>query len=64
MRLGLPLDDPEKLRGGLEVWYLKTRFAYRVPLNDVLVVLGTCPDVSYSWHGGADGGWLPGADAE
>lgn len=63
VRLGLPLNDPEKLKGGLELWYLKTRFAYRVPLNDVLAALSICPDSSYSWRGGADGGWLPGTDA-
>lgn len=59
LRLGVPLTDQGELRRGLELWYLKTRFAYRVPLNDVLAALGRCPDVSYSWRGGADGGWLP-----
>jgi hypothetical protein len=58
-RLGVPLDDREKLRTGLELWYLKTRFAYRVPLDDVIEVLGSCPDALYAWKGGAAGRWLP-----
>lgn len=59
LRLGLPLGDPEKLRMGLELWYLKTRFAYRVPLDDVLEALERCPDALYTWKGGATGRWLP-----
>jgi len=59
LRLGLPLDNPEKLRVGLELWYLKTRFAYRVPLDDVLEALGRCSDASHTWKGGAAGRWLP-----
>lgn len=59
LRLGLPLDDRERLRGGLELWYLKTRFAYRMPLEDVLEALGGCPDATHSWKGGAAGRWLP-----
>ena len=57
LRLGVPLDDPAALRQGLEVWYLKTRFAYRVPLNDVLNTLSRCPDTSFTWSGGLDGQW-------
>jgi len=64
VRLGLPLDDPKKLRAGLELWYLKTRFAYRVPLTDVLGALGSCPDASHTWKGGAAGRWLPPPSAE
>ncbi len=63
-RLGVPLDDPEKLRVGLELWYLKTRFAYRVPLDDVLGALRNCPDALYTWKGGAAGRWLPPPSAE
>lgn len=59
LRLGVALDKPEKLRGGLELWYLKTRFAYRVPLEDVLAVLATYPGPNHEWQGGAAGRWLP-----
>lgn len=64
LRLGLPLDDPERLRGGLELWYLKTRFAYRVPLGGVVEALLGCPDATYSWTGGAAGRWLPPDETE
>ena len=59
LRLGVPLDKPDRLRGGLEVWYLKTRFAYRVPMADVLSTLATYPGLNYQWKGGAAGRWLP-----
>lgn len=59
LRLGLPLGKPERLRGGLELWYLKTRFAYRVPLGDVLAVLATYPGPNHRWSGGVAGRWLP-----
>lgn len=59
LRLGVPLTDQDELRRGLELWYLKTRFAYRVPLGDVLEALGRCLDPSYNWKGGANGRWLP-----
>lgn len=60
-RLGLPSDAREKLRAGLELWYLKTRFAYRVPLNDVLDALERYPaaEGNYTWGGGREGGWRP-----
>ncbi len=61
LRLGLPLDNRDKLRGGLELWYLKTRFAYRVPLETVLETLAGVPRAEkledYSWHGGQSGHW-------
>jgi hypothetical protein len=59
LRLGLPLDDPERLRGGLELWYLKTRFAYRVPLDEVVAALSRATGAHSSWKGGAAGRWLP-----
>ena len=59
LRLGVPLDKPDRLRGGLEVWYLKTRFAYRVPMADVLNTLATYPGPDHTWKGGAAGRWLP-----
>jgi len=45
-RLGLPRHDPEALRQGLELWYLRTRFAYRVPFERVLQALSR-PDAGY-----------------
>lgn len=57
-RLGLPLNDPVALRSGLELWYLRTRFAYRVPLDDVVAALGVHPgDQSVQWSGGPGGRW-------
>lgn len=60
-RLGVPLDNPDRLRGGLELWYLKTRFAYRVPLADVLAALAEYPGPDHRWRGGTAGGWRFGA---
>lgn len=58
VRVGLPLDDAHKLRAGLEVWYLKTRFAYRAPFEEVLAVLAVRPVGSSSvWQGGPRGEW-------
>lgn len=57
-RLGIPAGDPERTRLGLEVWYLKTRFAYRVPLDEVAEAVSTRPDsVEAVWTGGRDGAW-------
>lgn len=64
LRLGLPLDDPERLRSGLELWYLKTRFAYRVPLDEVVVALSRAPGPHSNWKGGAAGRWLSPDDGE
>ena len=58
LRLGLPLDDPARLKGGLELWYLKTRFAYRIPLENVVKTLASAPrDGAWVWQGGPDGSW-------
>lgn len=57
LRLGVPLGKPDRLRGRLELWYLKTRFAYRVPLADVLAALAKYPGPDHTWRGGAAGGW-------
>ena len=61
LRLGLPLDNRDKLREGLELWYLKTRFAYRIPLKSVLETLESVPQTEepadYHWNGGQDGQW-------
>ena len=46
----------------LEVWYLKTRFAYRVPLDEVVAVLLTWPGPGHYWQGGPQGGWRVGTN--
>lgn len=57
-RLGLPRADVERTRLGLEVWYLKTRFAYRVPLDEVAVAVASRPAAAGSaWSGGRHGAW-------
>lgn len=57
-RLGLPLNDAAAVRAGLELWYLRTRFAYRVPLDEVVAVLGTYPGgEGVEWLGGPGGAW-------
>lgn len=55
--LGLELSDPAVLRAGLELWYLKTRFAYRIPLSAILECLSASPGEGYSWRGGPEGSW-------
>ncbi len=54
--IGLELTSQEKLEQGLELWYLKTRFAYRVSLDDLMKVLETYPGHGV-WLGGKDGMW-------
>lgn len=59
-RLALDFTSDARLTAGLEVWYLKTRFAYRVPLSDVVAVLLAHPDpgaMNLTWRGGVDGAW-------
>lgn len=57
-RLGLASDDPGRVRSGLEVWYLKTRFAYRVPLDEVAAAVARRPSVpDTTWTGGRGGAW-------
>lgn len=71
LRLALPLRDEGKLRQGLELWYLKTRFAYRAPLEQVLRALAQRPQVpgpsgsgsDLAWRGGVDGAWQSGPTA-
>ena len=47
----------EDLRRRLELWYLRTRFAYRLPLDAVIAALGRYPGRGYSWRGGPQGDW-------
>lgn len=63
-RLGLlerERTSGDALRLGLEPWYLKTRFVYRVPLEGVLEALAALPEGAEPerarWRGGATGGW-------
>jgi hypothetical protein len=54
--LNVALQNEEELKKSLEVWYLKTRFAYRISLDDVVEVLQRYPGQG-SWSGGEDGTW-------
>lgn len=47
-------------RRDLEVWYLKTRFASRVPFEAVLDAVRRRPSMDAHWEGGPHGGWRPG----
>ncbi len=62
LRLGLPPSDPGKLRVGLELWYLKTRFAYRIPLETVITTLQSHPGGNCCWRGGETGSWVADQD--
>ena len=55
-------DRAASLSRLLEVWYLKTRFAYRVPLDEVVDVLLTWPGPGHYWQGGPQGGWQVGTN--
>ena len=59
-RLALDRGSATKLSAGLEVWYLKTRFAYRIPLEQVVAVLvaGGEAGPTAEWQGGPQGGWV------
>lgn len=56
-RLGALDADRPVLRERLELWYLRTRFAYRVPLERVVDALAHHPGGAVQWHGGPSGGW-------
>lgn len=55
-----PRPEREELRATLEVWYLKTRFAYRIPLDEVVEALLRYPGGQHHWNGGKDGRWVEG----
>lgn len=59
-RLGALGAPPERLRERLELWYLRTRFAYRVPLPRVVAALTRHPGGEAHWRGGFEGGWRAG----
>lgn len=52
--------EPRALARQLELWVLRTRFAYRIPLEEVAARLATAPDGEVHWAGGPDGGWRDG----
>jgi hypothetical protein len=54
--LGIEAKDKDILKQRLEVWYLKTRFAYRVSLDDIVEVLQSYPGTG-TWAGGKGGMW-------
>ncbi|HKI55568.1 MAG TPA: hypothetical protein VKB31_00335 [Trueperaceae bacterium] len=56
----LAAGDEAGRRRALEVWYLKTRFAYRVPFEALLAALARRPHGAVHWAGGERGGWRPG----
>ena len=60
LRLELVLEDATALQAGLELWYLKTRFAYRIPLEEVVGALKSYPGGDRFWRGGRAGGWHSG----
>lgn len=55
-KVGLETNDKEKLKQGLELWYLKTRFAYRIPLDEIVTILQGYPGKG-EWVGGKGGEW-------
>lgn len=59
-RLGVLDQDEMKMQRGLELWYLKTRFAYRISLATVTQVLQTYPGGKHYWAGGERGAWQEG----
>ncbi len=61
-RLGILDAEANKLRADLEPWYLKTRFAYRIPLEELISALRTYPGGGYVWRGGKAGGWEVGGE--
>ena len=57
-RTGPLPDTHEEMHAALEVWYLKTRFAYRVPLDDLIGALLAWPGAGTAWRGGRGGSWI------
>lgn len=51
---------PTRLDEALAGWHARTRFARRVPLQDVHRCLASRPDGDWHWEGGPAGGWKPG----
>ncbi|MDZ7708615.1 MAG: hypothetical protein U5J97_12125 [Trueperaceae bacterium] len=53
-------SDVPSLTRELELWILRTRFAYRVRLEEVAARLLDAPAGEVHWSGGAGGGWREG----
>ena len=50
--------------GALSAWHARTRFARRVPLDEVRRALATRPQGGeWHWQGGPQGSWRPGKPA-
>ena len=45
------------LKNKLDLWYLKTRFAYRISLSDIIATLQRYKE-QHVWLGGKDGSWV------
>jgi len=59
-KLGLIDAKGIKKPDELEIWYLKTRFAYRIPFNDIKNILASYPNNDAIWRGGKNGKWTSG----
>ncbi len=57
-------ESERDLARRLELWYLRTRFAYRIPLEDVTVRLWNGPRGEAHWAGGPNGRWHQGPPPE
>ncbi len=55
--------DVPSLTRELELWLLRTRFAYRVRLEEVAARLLDAPAGEVHWSGGPGGGWRDGPPA-
>jgi hypothetical protein len=58
LRLKLNMDSTDDLQKSLELWSLKTRFAYRISLAKVVSVLQRYPGENSVWQGGKNGQWV------
>ena len=54
-------SDDAALARELELWVLRTRFAYRLDLEQVARCLRAAPAGDVHWEGGPEGGWKAGA---
>jgi hypothetical protein len=52
--------DAASLARALELWVLRTRFAYRLDLLEVATRLREAPPGEVHWSGGPGGGWRSG----
>lgn len=52
--------DARELARELQLWVLRTRFAYRLRLEEIAARLLEAPSGEVHWHGGPEGGWRAG----